>query len=74
MSVRIPKPVYEHQQTSFATQWPINHLLGYRPNCDVIVEIDGVRNTVYPSEIVYESDNHLSIYFTTPQAGIARLF
>lgn len=65
------KPVYAytHYQSSASTAWVIVHNLGYYP----VVRIFIGNNEVQPQSIVHDSNNQVTINFTTAQVGYARL-
>lgn len=64
-----PTYAYEWTQTTPASNWVINHNLGYNP----LVRIFIGNSEVQPGAIVHNSINQVTISFATPQTGIARL-
>lgn len=64
-----PTYAYTFNQTSQSTTWVITHNLGYEP----IVRVFIGQNEVQPASIVHDSAMQLTITFTTPQVGVARL-
>lgn len=67
----ITKPAYavEYVQSNASTSWVINHNLGYSPIAKIYV--DGQE--IQPLAIVYNSSNQLTITFSSPQVGVAKL-
>lgn len=65
------KPTYavEFNQTTPSTQWVINHNLGYAP----IIRIFSGSYEIQPSAIFHNDSNTVTISFTTPQTGVAKL-
>jgi hypothetical protein len=63
-----PNYTYEHNQTSAATTWVIQHGLGYNP----IVRVFVGNAEILPDTIVHNSLFQTTITFTTPQTGVAR--
>ena len=64
-----PAIAYEHFQTSSSSTWVIPHSLGYEP----IVRIFVGNQEVQPDSIVHDTVNQVTITFSTPQVGNARL-
>jgi hypothetical protein len=66
-----PKPAYAFtfNQGSASTTWTIDHNLGYHPIVRVFIGL----NEVQPSSIVHDTANRVTVTFTTPQVGYARL-
>lgn len=65
------QPVYalEWNQTTPASNWVINHNLGYQP----IVRVFSNNYEIQPSSIFFNSMTQLTISFTQPEIGIAKL-
>jgi hypothetical protein len=65
------KPVYayEYSQVSPSDAWVIAHNLGYNPMVRVFIG----NQEVQPLSIVHDSINQVTISFSTPQTGIAKL-
>ena len=64
-----PTYAYTHYQSSGSVEWVIVHNLGYNP----IVRVFIGNNEVQPATIVHDSVNQVTITFTSPQVGYARL-
>lgn len=60
---------YEYTQSTASLLWEINHNLGKHPSVNVV---DSNGDSVI-GELVYSTDNSLSIKFSTPISGIAYL-
>lgn len=61
---------YTHDQAIASDKWVIEHNLNKRPSCHVV---DSAGNIQMPNEIVYDSDNQVTIYFISSFAGYAYL-
>ena len=59
---------YEHDQTSPASTWTVNHGLGYYPLVRVFIGSEEVQ----PSQIIHDSVNTTRIIFASPYVGIAK--
>ncbi len=64
---------YTHVQETAATAWNINHNLRCLPVVDVIVEIDGVLQTILPLSTVHADNMNTVITFSEARSGTARL-
>lgn len=66
-----PRPVYsfEYSQTSPSSVWVIQHNLGYHP----VVRVFIGNEEVQPSSIVHDSNFQVTVSFTQPYVGSARL-
>lgn len=53
--------------------WVITHNLGMKPVVDVMSEINGEMHKMFPAQVIHTSDNVLTIKFTSPRTGKARL-
>lgn len=62
-------PTYEYVQTAPATQWVINHNLGFWPS----VELRTVGGMEFDAEVLHMSNNQVIVLNTLPVAGTARL-
>lgn len=60
---------YNHDQPSGATEWIINHNLGYKPQVQAFT-VGGVEII---GDILHSSDNQVRISFSDAQSGFARL-
>lgn len=56
---------YEHVQSSPATQWTVNHNLGYKPSIEVL----SPGGMVVIADVVHMTDNQTLINFNAPQTG-----
>jgi hypothetical protein len=65
------QPVYalEWNQTTPASNWVIDHNLGYQP----IVRVFSGSYEIQPASIFFNSMNRVTISFTQPEIGIAKL-
>jgi hypothetical protein len=65
------KPTYalEFHQTTPSTSWVITHNLGYAP----IARVFSGSYEIQPSSIFHNSSNQVTLSFTTPQTGVAKL-
>jgi hypothetical protein len=64
-----PTYAYTHYQSSASSTWTILHSLGYFP----IVRVFIGNNEVQPEAVTHDSVNQVTITFTSPQVGYARL-
>ena len=64
-----PSYSYTHYQSSSSTTWTMEHNLGHNP----IVRAFVGNQEVQPASIVHNSVNEVTITFTSPQVGYARL-
>jgi len=64
-----PTYAYTHFQSTASSSWVILHNLGYTP----IIRVFIGNNEVQPLSIVHDSNNQVTISFSTPQVGYARL-
>jgi len=66
-----PRPMYsyEHAQTNPSATWVIPHNLGYHP----VVRIFIGNEEVQPQSIVHDSNFQVTVTFTQPYVGNARL-
>lgn len=64
-----PTYAYTHYQSSASTTWIVAHNLGYHPITRVFIGTSEVQ----PSSVVHDSTNQVTITFSTPQVGYARL-
>lgn len=63
--------IFEHTQTTASTEWIINHWLGRYPVVDVYIDINGEKKLAIPLNVVVDSVNRCTVYFSQPQSGIA---
>lgn len=65
------KPTYavEYLQTDPQSNWVINHNLGYAP----IVRVFSGSYEIQPASILHNTSNQVTISFTSPQVGVAKL-
>lgn len=59
---------FVHTQGSAATEWIVNHNLGFKPS----VEIFDAGGREVEADVLHMSDNQVRIYFTSAVAGTAR--
>jgi hypothetical protein len=59
---------YGHNQPSAASEWTINHNLGYRPS----VTLYSIGGAEIDAEVIHISVNQARAYFATNVAGSAR--
>lgn len=64
-----PTYAYEFNQTSPSTTWVIPHNLGYHP----IIRIFAGQYEIQPLSIAHDSNNQVTITFSSPQTGVAKL-
>jgi hypothetical protein len=64
-----PTYAYTHYQSSANATWVVAHNLGYHPITRVFIG----NSEVQPASIVHNSTNQVTITFSTPQVGYARL-
>jgi hypothetical protein len=57
-----------HTQSSPATEWIVNHNLGFKP----VTEVFDVGGNAVEVQVLHISDNQLRIYLTAARAGLAR--
>ena len=63
-----PRPNVSYTGVFTGTTWVVTHGLGYNPNVTVIVD----NYVVQPESIVHNSQNQLTITFTTSRSGSVR--
>lgn len=64
---------YSYIQSTPSTTWTINHNLGSKPMVDVLLEINGVMQKVYPLSITHTSDNTVVVTWSLARTGRAVL-
>lgn len=64
---------YQHNQISASSTWSINHALGSKPTIDVMMEIDGVVEKVFPASVTHVDNNNVTITWSSPRTGYAVL-
>lgn len=57
----------EHQQDVAATEWVVNHNLGYKPSITVV----SVGGLLMLAEVLHTSLNQVRVYFDNPVTGTA---
>jgi hypothetical protein len=57
-----------HTQSSPATEWIVNHNLGFKP----VTEVFDTGGNAIDVQVLHMSDNQLRIYLTAARAGLAR--
>lgn len=62
-------PSYLHQQPTAASQWTINHNLGFKPS----VELLNSASQEIDADVIHTSDNQVLAVFNLPVSGLARL-
>lgn len=60
---------FVHTQSTPATTWVINHNLGYMPQ----VQVFNSGSVQIEANIVHNSTNQLTVQFSAPTAGFARM-
>jgi hypothetical protein len=68
IKVRLGTAEYLHTQTVAATQWTINHNLGFKPD----VALYDTGGNVVEAQILHHSNDQIYIYFNAAVAGAAR--
>lgn len=64
---------FEHTQTAASLTWVVAHGLGYYPIVRVFVDNGGNDEEILPASVVHNSTMQVTITFSTPLAGRARL-
>lgn len=64
---------HTHQQPDESNVWTINHNLNCEPVVSVSVNYEGSLQVILPSKIEYTTLNTMTIFFTRPYSGVARL-
>lgn len=64
---------YIHEQQVASSTWTVNHDLGCKPVVEVLVDVDGVRQKIFPLKVKHTSDTVMQITFVSPRTGVARL-
>lgn len=64
-----PTYAYEHFQTTLSDSWVINHGLGHEP----VVRVFVGNQEVQPTSITFNTLNQVTITFSQPYVGVARL-
>lgn len=64
---------HEHKQTIPSTSWEIDHGLFKNPVVSAKVYEGGVLTEILPKNVTFPSSTHVTITFSTPRTGEARL-
>lgn len=65
---------YTHNQPTTSNQWSILHNLGTKfVNIEVMVQFNGVLESITPHNITSINNNQVNVYFSTPMSGLARV-
>jgi hypothetical protein len=65
---------YTHNQSSTSNEWNILHNFGSKfVNIEVMVQYNGVLESITPQNITSINDNQIKVYFSTPMMGLARV-
>lgn len=62
-----------HTQTTASNSWVIDYGFDGYPVVDVLVDIDGVKTKIIPASVVRTSTATVTITFTSPRTGVARV-
>lgn len=62
-----------HKQTEAAADWVIVHGFGRTPAVNVSINYEGKLQVVLPREVIIDSPNQVTVKFSAPQTGEARL-
>lgn len=55
--------------TSASATWQIDHNFGSKPVVDVCLNYNGSQVRAFPNNIVHNSDNRVTITWSSPQTG-----
>lgn len=66
-------PSHTHNQPTEASVWSITHGLKCKPSVSVIVDYEGTRQPIIPKEVEIPNDYTVTIRFSQPFSGVARL-
>lgn len=58
---------------SASDTWVVNHDYGYYPVTEVVILINGGYEKILPADLVMNSENQLTVTFTSAQEGYVRL-
>lgn len=65
---------YIHNQINDSPEWHIRHNLGTKfVNIEVIVNYDGVLESIIPQNITCINNNQINVYFSRPFLGLVRV-
>jgi hypothetical protein len=65
---------YTHNQPSTSNEWNVLHNFGSKfVNIEVMVQYNGVLESITPQNITSINDNQIKVYFSTPMMGLARV-
>ena len=65
---------YTHNQPVLSNEWYILHNFGSKfVNIEVMVQFNGVLESITPKNITSVNDNQVNVYFSTPLLGLARV-
>lgn len=65
---------YTHNQPTTSNEWHILHNFGSKfVNIEVMVQYNGVLESITPQNITSINDNQINVYFSTPLMGLARV-
>jgi len=62
-----------HTQTTASNAWVINYGFDGYPVVDVLIDVDGVKTKIMPASVVRTSTGTVTITFTSPRTGVARV-
>lgn len=62
-----------HTQTTASNTWVINYGFDGYPVVDVLVDAGGVKTKIIPASVARTSTATVTITFTSPQTGVARV-
>lgn len=64
---------HTHTQTIAATDWTINHSLGFKPAVTVLVDEGATVQAILPKAIEFPSATQVIVRFSIARTGQARL-
>lgn len=63
-----------YSQTVASTTWTIEHNFGFKPNVDVMINVNGGQlQKAFPLSITHSDDNTVIVTWTTAKTGQATL-
>lgn len=69
----LPAYSHTHNQPTPSNTWTINHGLRCKPSVSVLVDYEGTRQPIIPQEIEIPDESTVTIRFSQPFSGQARL-
>jgi len=62
-----------HTQTTASNTWVVDYRFDGYPVVDVLIDVNGVKTKILPASVTRTSTGTVTITFTSPQTGVARV-